>query len=358
MIQVDRRRPAELSPEQRRDWLEIMRSDARLAHAFLSPGFADAVDRVCGDVQVLVIENSGRSGFLPVHTGRRGRLRACGFPLSDMQAVVAPQSWSLDPRDIMSATQSSTFQFDHWIAHSSSWRTRQPDQSFLIDLGDGLDNYTRSQLAGSRFLEQMRRQERRAERRYGPLRFEWRVDDAPMLSRLAVGWKRNYARRLGARDYFAEPWQRELVEQCVISTEPDMAAVVSALFAGDQPIAILISLRFAETLSAWIPAYDHRFGDCSPGAILHWRLVQEALNRNVNRIDLGRGENQLKKRLANDRQEVFVGTLRQPTMANWFGRLWERQRETLTSYGWARAAARWTRQIPHRLITPLEESDS
>ena len=64
-------------------------------------------------------------------------------------------------------------------------------------------------------------------------------------------------------------------------------------------------------LVSWLPCInpDPAFARYSPGGLLMYRLAETAADKGIRIIDLGRGENQTKIRLANDTIDMAIGSI-------------------------------------------------
>ena len=85
--------------------------------------------------------------------------------------------------------------------------------------------------------------------------------------------------------------------------------LLSTLHAGDQLIAVHLALRSNNVVASWIPTYEQDFSKYSPGLILHVELARWAAEVGIERIDLGRGENQMKASLMSGAFPVAIGSI-------------------------------------------------
>lgn len=107
--------------------------------------------------------------------------------------------------------------------------------------------------------------------------------------------RRQYA-ATGVRDHFAEPARVALVERLLGAREDGFAGMLSTLHAGPHLLAAHFGIRSGEVLHWWFPVYDPEFGRLAPGWMLLRELVMAAPELGITRIDLGRGDDEYKRR--------------------------------------------------------------
>lgn len=139
------------------------------------------------------------------------------------------------------------------------------------------------------------RQRRKLERQRGSVRFEPESRDASVLD-TCLGWKSLQYQRTGVVDAFSSArmvaFFRRLFDERFL--------VVSALFAGDAPVAVHLGCRWEERFYYWIPAYDESASACSPGGLLLAALLQESQRRGDREFDFLIGDEDYKFRYATD----------------------------------------------------------
>jgi CelD/BcsL family acetyltransferase involved in cellulose biosynthesis len=81
------------------------------------------------------------------------------------------------------------------------------------------------------------------------------------------------------------------------------------VYAGDHLIAAHFGLRADNVLHWWFPVYDHEFANLAPGWILLRELVSAAPELGITRIDLGRGEDEYKRRAKTGETSVRGGVV-------------------------------------------------
>ena len=88
-----------------------------------------------------------------------------------------------------------------------------------------------------------------------------------------------------AGNFFQKPGVTEFVERVIREGILDGWAHYSSLCVSGVPIAWLIGLFYRQTLYYWVPTYDVRWQNFSPGKILLAKLVEHGISRRWRRID-------------------------------------------------------------------------
>jgi len=108
-----------------------------------------------------------------------------------------------------------------------------------------------------------------------------------------------------------KPWIRSFIQNLHKQQKPNSFSVLSTLRAGGQLVAAHLGMvagnRCGGVFSSWIPVVNPQFGRYSPGTILMWEIIQAAEAQGIEQIELGRGENQLKRRFANKTEPMGIG---------------------------------------------------
>jgi CelD/BcsL family acetyltransferase involved in cellulose biosynthesis len=119
----------------------------------------------------------------------------------------------------------------------------------------------------------------------------WMAGHAESSSALS-DFRENFLRAYGsmwnqhpAGNFFQKPGVTDFVERVISEGVRDGWAHYSSLCVSGVPIAWLIGLFYRKALYYWIPTYDVRWQNFSPGKILVARLVEQAIARSWNRIN-------------------------------------------------------------------------
>ncbi|XVQ86750.1 GNAT family N-acetyltransferase [Microbispora siamensis] len=289
-----------LGEEELDAWHRLREGNPLLDSPYFHPGFAEAVHASGRPVEVAV--GRGADGrvlaLLPCHR-ERSLLRPVGWPGADFQGPVLAPGTSFPPLLLLSKGVRG-FAFDHLLDDDGDegfgpWiESRRP--SPYIDVSGGLDAYLgRASRSGKDNMGQARRRAAKAERELGPVRFAANAVDPEALDRV-VELKRTQYAATGAPDYFAVPGRLDLVSRLLHTRGPGFSGILSTLHAGPHLLAAHFGLRSGGVLHWWFPVYDPRFAHLAPGWMLLRELVSAAPALGVGRIDLGRGEDEYKRR--------------------------------------------------------------
>jgi CelD/BcsL family acetyltransferase involved in cellulose biosynthesis len=202
-----------------------------------------------------------------------------------------------------------SFAFDH-LLHTvpdfEPWVQSSRTSPFVNSSG-GLDGYLgRASRAGKDNMAQARRRAAKAERTYGTVRFAADVIDEQALRRLVELKRAQYA-ATGARDYFAEPGRLDLLTRLLNTRESSFGGMLSTMHAGPHLLAAHFGIRSGKVLHWWFPVYDPAFAAFAPGWMLLRELVAASPALGVARIDLGRGDDEYKRRAKTGETVVSQG---------------------------------------------------
>ncbi|MFI7701643.1 GNAT family N-acetyltransferase [Nonomuraea sp. NPDC049480] len=286
-------------------WHALRAANPALDSPYFHPGFAAAVHAGGRDVHVAV--GAGNGVFLPHH--REGRLlRPVGWPGADFQGPIAAAGAAFQPLDLL-GNGAGAYEFDHLLEEAPGFDrwviSRRP--SPYLDVTGGLTGYLgRASRSGKDNMGQARRRAAKAGRELGTVRFEADSTDATALKQVIELKRAQYA-ATGAKDYFAEPDRVRLLENLLRTRGTDFGGVLSTLHAGEHLLAAHFGLRSGAVLHWWFPVYDPAYARLSPGWILLRELVAAAPALGIARIDLGRGEDEYKRRAKTGESVVCQG---------------------------------------------------
>jgi CelD/BcsL family acetyltransferase involved in cellulose biosynthesis len=268
---------------------------------YFSPGYVAAV-HAGRPVSVLLAD-----GFvLPLHIAGSVAVPA-GSPGADFQGPLLAPGTRFSPRALLSAAGVKSFTFDHLLdgyPDFDPWvEERRP--SPYMDVTGGLDGYLgRAAKSGKDKMSEARRLTNKAGRDLGAVTFVATSADSADLDRV-IELKRDQYSSTGARDHFADSAQRELLHRLLSSG----LGVLSTVHAGPHLLAAHFGIRSGGVLHWWFPVYDKKFGPLSPGWILLREVVMAAPELGVTRIDLGRGEDDYKRRAMTGSSTVCIGAV-------------------------------------------------
>jgi CelD/BcsL family acetyltransferase involved in cellulose biosynthesis len=347
-VKVRLARPRQLSAGERDLWRRLQQADPDLGSPFLALELIETVAAVRSDVEVAVLERDGETlGFLPFQRGRGDIGRPVLDRISEFQGMVAPRGLAFDAADLLRQCGLVAWHFGHLVASQQPFQpyhwVRSP--SPYMDLSHGYEAYQAAgRRAGSAVLTEVARKARRCARQVGPLRFELHSHDDQAFRSL-IEWKSRQHARTNRLEVLRTPWLRELLERLRGIETPQFAGPLSALYAGDELLAVHLGLASPASLHVWFPAYNLEHARHSPGLILLVEMARAAAARGIRRIDFGKGPERYKSELMNGAAMVAEGALD------------TRPVQRLARFAW-HGAKQWVRSSPQRavLARPLEWS--
>ncbi|NNJ24555.1 hypothetical protein LzC2_06130 [Planctomycetes bacterium LzC2] len=310
------RRPSELSAAERTAWERFM--DAMPTPTpYLSPEFADLVERHRGGVFVALLHGDGAVpgtdpplGFFPYQTDGGGVGRPVGGGLNDFHGLLAPAELPIDLRTLLAACELRVWKFDHLLPHPAfAPFVERRDPSAYLDLSEGYEAYYQGRrAAGSRKVKQVARMDRKFDREDGPLTFEPHVPNVDLLDQL-IEWKRAQYAAAGLFDMFTLGWPRELLVDLLTMRSPRLTGRFSVLFRNGEMVAGDLGMRCGAVLHSWYCAYDTAYSSHGPGHICTLRAAEAAAADGITRVELGKGPEDYKRSFASDAREVAEGSV-------------------------------------------------
>lgn len=305
---VRRYRVEQINDEHQSVWRQIQSQNDLLQHPLLCFEYAETLARVRDDVEVAVLfADSKPVGYFPYHRFRNTAL-PLGDTISDYHAVVVANDTTWNPCRLIQQLNLKSFHFDHLPTIQQEWKpfVHHTDPAYWVDLRDGLENYIKAKNVSSSMIKNIERKRRKLEREVGPIRFESVCHDIESLNQL-VRWKQEHLRRQGFRNPFDQDWVYKFTRALSNSNTPTFSGMMSALYAGKHLVAGQFGCRTSNILCSWLPSYSPEFAGYSPGNLLVLELIKFAAQAGVKHIDLGRGENQQKALLANQKIWLAIG---------------------------------------------------
>ena len=157
------------------------------------------------------------------------------------------------------------------------------------------DTFERASRSGKDNLGQARRKARKVEETHGQLTFVVDSTDMGALDQVVALKRAQYA-ATGARDYFAVSERVDLLHRLLGTRVDGFAGVLSTVHVGATLLAAHFGIRSGAVLHWWFPVYEPQFASFAPGWILLRELIGAAPELGVTRIDLGRGDDEYKRR--------------------------------------------------------------
>lgn len=303
-------RAADLTRTEIGAWTALQERNPGLDSPFFRPEFTLAVDQVHNNTEIGVVKNNREIvGLLPFQRIGTNVGRPVGWRVSDLHGMVADEDVVWDMKRCLRELKLSAWHFDHLPATQRSFQSYHSivEDSPYIELDAGYEAYeTHKREAGSSTIRQAMRKARKLSREVGPVRFRLHTSEE-QIWRALVNWKQAQLSRAGYLNFFRNTQIMKLLSLVKRAEFPKFSGVVSALYAGNEAVAVHLGIRSQNVLASWIPTYNPKHKKYSPGLILHIELIKAAAKTGTKRIDLGRGENPLKTSLMTGALPVAIG---------------------------------------------------
>jgi CelD/BcsL family acetyltransferase involved in cellulose biosynthesis len=303
-------------------------------------------------IQLLVFRRGDRSvaGIIPLVL-RRGRrylrtriwLEFASLPYADYGASIVKRGFEL---------QVARQLVEHLRGGQAEW-----DGTCLDKLRDGSFSRALAEAAQSEGLQvtdshgyEVRRlaKQDRASERYtrsldkdkkklgaqGELRFEVQTSRREIEQRLEVFFQLHIERFAvkGMKSQFLKNTQREFYRRVVEECAPQGLVWLSALFCGENVVAMRFSLRYGEALHLYATCFAQRFARYSPSQLLLEMLLDYAFAHGIEVVDFGIGESPHKQQSGATVQRKLIQmelyASRQPMLESRIYRAAERRRES------------------------------
>lgn len=301
-----------LSDEHVSAWSCLQRSDPTLQSPFLRPEYTIAVAAVRDDVDVAIVEDNGEVvGFLPFQRTRRNVGRPVGGSMTDCQAFVVRADYEWDAKELIRGCGLKAWDYNNLLASQRPFHCCHfgTGSSVYMDLSDGFETYRRQRRkSGSHRLKKIRKLTNQLGREVGPVRFESHTSD-PKVLELLIEWKSDQYLRTKEVDIFSYDWTRSLLATLAAQPSQYLQGMVSALYAGDELVAIEMGLRSYDVLHEWVAAYNVEFAKYSAGNIIMVELAKTAESLGISRIDMGRARQAYKESFTSGSYDLATGSV-------------------------------------------------
>lgn len=310
--------PLKLSGKELATWHDLHTELEAFQSPYFSPVFARLVAEVRPGARVGILRSGGEPiGFFPFQARAGGLGISIAGPLTDYEGVVAPPDFTYDARELIRACGLTVYDFVNIVAEQTAFQPYHDyaDASQQIDLSKGYEAYVAEMHnVQTRIFADNAVKTRRIERRIGPIRFEFHDKDPRALDTL-FKWKSEQYRRTGAIDSLAWPWTKGLLRRIYTTQAAEFAGMLSTLYVGDKLVAAHLGMRSAQVLHHWYPTYDVSLAKFSPGVMLLLRMVEGTAEMGLQTLDMGRGDYEFKRRLANKGVPLATGTVTAPALS-------------------------------------------
>ena len=349
-MQIRALRFDELSDAHLAAWSDLQSTGPLLADPFFSAEYVAAVAAERShSVEVGIVEDGGRYvGFLPFERMGGGvAVPVGGHEISEVHGFIADESLEVSPERLLQDLQLKAWHYECVPASQRLFAGQQfARRDFpYIDLSAGFEAYhARRRDAGSSTIGQALRKARKIERELGPLRVVPHTDDDAAFGRL-MEWKSAQYDRTASRNVFRLSGAAALLHRLRNTQSANFAGMLSAMFAGDQLLAVHFGLRSKSVLAWCFPTYNPHFDHYSPGLVFLVMLLRELCAAGITRVDLGTGPERYKQSLQSDVFEVCEGVLDRRRVSRFGRRLWTHGRDWANNSSWARTPLRLFRRL-------------
>jgi len=329
-------------------WADLQQQDTRTDSPFFCAEFTQLVDATRGDVEVAVLRRAGQAvGFLPFQRKGADACEPVGAPLNDFQGPIVGPHGAIPLFDVAAACGLSKFAFDHVLEGFGEFESSQYQaaESPYMDLSQGFDAYAdQVRASGSAIIKKSAQYVRKVEREIGPVRLVWRSDCRQAFDRL-IEWKSHFYEQTDSVNILAVDWIREFVERLQCYHTDHFSGLLTALYAGDELLAVHLGMQSGPVLHWWLPTYNPQFASYSPGTILLTEVARYSSERGIERIDLGKGAQPYKERYRTGASIVWEGVVDPHFFTRTLRDAKYCTRNTLRDHWWGATPLRMVRQI-------------
>ena len=294
----------DLTTEHAEAWRAIQNESPALQSPFYCPEFTMAVAEANDKVFVSIIHSAKGeiAGFFPFQQ-ERPRFGK-GLEMCDHQGVIALPSFDFDAVELIRQSGIKSWEFDHLDAANQMFRRFQLNtfESPSMDISHGFEAYKASLGAsGKRHIAKAATSARKVQREVGPLTLVDSSMDSDEMQTM---------HRWREQKYGSLPeWSHRALEILGATRTPRFSGLLSALYAGEKLIAVHFGIRSRTVLHWWFPAYDPDFSNYAPGIQLMLKMAERAPDLGITKIDLGKGQQDYKRRFHNASDRVSDGSV-------------------------------------------------
>jgi CelD/BcsL family acetyltransferase involved in cellulose biosynthesis len=313
-------RPDELGASEEELWRKFQTSIPLLGYPWFSLTYIRALSRSEERGRVAIVEDDGAiRAFIPYTKDDDGAGLTLGRGWSSLDGPIS-SNYPINLRPVIRSLGLPVWRFRHAPAgihpldphryHGS----HHEDLIYVADLRDGYEGYKRSlPKKGAKAVSRAATSRRALQREVDEVSFEWNSKDPSHLS-LLFDWKSIHFDNV--RRWWSKPSVKTLLHYLADSDSVDCSGLTSVLYAGTEPISIILSLRRDNILAPWVIAYNPEYSRFSPGTIEWYSLIEEAATRGVTSVDFGFGDYSYKQRFGNSTYNAHGGGVWPSRMAS------------------------------------------
>lgn len=340
-------RPSELAADDVALWRTMIAQSPCMQRAFFTPEFAVACQRAgCRAYVAILSDGLGVCGFLPFQfkNAWSEMLRLAeriGGNLSQGASLIAWPMVKVSSERLLRLSRLAAMHVTQLIEGQDQFGLDAiwSQICYVTDLRAGPAEYFSALLARNRGLvRDTERQQRRAEKTYGPLSLETTSPVSAKALGDMIAAKRHQYQRTQVTDPFDRPETLQIIEALNESRTEDCKMVLARLDAGERVLAQHLGLQHKGALSWWFPVYDPDVQGVSPGRLLLWDVIRRAADHGITEIDYGEGHAQYKQQFSTGSVKMgralwSAGNVRGLTARGWLSIEWRLDR-------WRREAKR------------------
>lgn len=311
------KRLADLTQHEIALWQQLAAACPELRSPFFSFEFARVVAEAGALARICILYEHGRlAGFFPFQfSGRIAQSMAAaerlGGALSDFCGVIIDGSrhGPIGNRDLLRCAGLACLDIGHLdgtqtcLGLTASVRT--DGARIRLDSGGQERYWARLKSAHPSDYGVLARRERKAQRESRSIDFVFAYEEPEKLLPCVVAEKRRQYSRTGKSDGLAQPWKRRCLDLIAREREGRCVPVVSALYLDGCWAALHFGIRARNVLHYYLPVYNPRFRNFSPGLILLAKMIRAAPDHGIEEIDLGEGLSRYKEVFATETYPVY-----------------------------------------------------
>jgi CelD/BcsL family acetyltransferase involved in cellulose biosynthesis len=329
-------KPEALSAGEVALWDNLCEGVPQFHSAFYTHSFALAASKAGYRVRVAILEDlNGIVGFFPFQFRHRlaeslGLAERVGEEMSDYFGMVTKPTVRVTPGQLLAACRLNCCYF----THLDEWQTRmgltgeRPEPSPRIELPENIEEYWKEiKRRDKKFIADTNRCNKKLERDYGKVRFDFQSVDRIAEFYLLINLKRNQYIATINKDLLSIRNREHLLRNLLHVNSNGCKGVMSVLRAGTEVAALHFGLQCHDVLHYWFPVYNPALKAYAPGRLLLSRLLEVSHEQGIRIIDLGAGDSEAKRKLANSKLTVCRGMWSRNSTTRFVGR-------TLTFFQW------------------------
>ncbi len=296
---------------------DLRNAQARYDDPFFDPDYARLVASVRPDTRFgFAFENDQVAGVWPLHRRPGAWARPIGGPFSDWHGPILAQDTDLRPHRFLRGLGLLGMSTFGWLPQDAESETRlNISGANMTDVSGNWDDFLAGQTERwPKHFKKMRRLTRNLERDFSEVEFRFDDISDATFDRLML-LKREQFSRTGRHDVLAPDWTRQLM-QGLRSLQGDRIRLrlVSLHFDGKHAASELL-LQSDKVMHGWITAYEHEYGQYSPGNTLVQHMLENMAPSGPQIYDAGPGLDHYKRHYSNYQVPIGSGVVRSKSFA-------------------------------------------